>query len=697
MSEVKKSDLIYFQNELLQDLKKLDIKYTEKMTQIITTFQNNKLLTDQKFEVYNDKISAILKSIESNQEFQNLKLRIEKLKSSTSEENTKISNKIVYIERDLSDISFKYDTLISSFVIVPGLIGKGSKYNNLKSFFEITDKNILDLQNYKEKNGIDLNNYKKKLETLIGQFKLQIDTSQDRYFEFCKERIEEVKKEIFDKFKIIEEKIDNMRLDNGKYSFELIKKSEELENKLNRINNMTNEVDEKMKEEMSKYQKYNKELIKTFESQKEEFKIIKIRFSELSDFIKDVRFLRNLNNYNTQGNNNKEYEPMELLKSSKQLSKKINFNRIQKVTKSEENKYLNQDKEINNNLDDVNNNNFHNETQKEDNKIENNNENKKKFNIKLNIKDKGSNDYIDINSTYNNNLNETKNNDITVNTILKNNNNSNISQNKSRNIDINKYERIKTVTNKNSNFLRQKESHSNSINSINKKKLLIRIQSQFTLQSKNNMTDIRTIIHTQHNFYPKDQNFIANQIDKKVFVEQPKSGKETIKFKKIYEKNKKSDNEDMMKIISKIDKNSNVINTKAYRNINSKFLMIEDKMREINSLTGYKFEKINRQIQRNFDLTNFILTKIEKLEKQKNNYSNKHLNSPLHINTTSESNIPLINNIDKKPIVNNTDLLDRKIKPFLNILDRNKNISSGKILNIIEPYLIKKFKSNNNQ
>ena len=694
MSEVRKSDLIYFQNELLQDLKKIDIKFTEKIAQIIKTLQSNKLITEQKFEMYNDKISEVLKSIESNKEYQNIKLGLENLKIYTNEENTKNCNKISYIEKDVSDLSFKFDNLISSFISAPGLIGKGCKYNNLKSFYENTEKNIIDLQNSKDKNNIDLNDYKKKLETLVGQFKLQIDNSKEKYFSFCKERIEETKKEIFDKFQFIEERIENMRLDNGKHSFDLIKKSEELENRIIRINNITNEVDEKMKEEMIKYQKYNKDLIKNFESQKEEFKIIKIRFSELSEFIKDVRFIRNLNNYNSKGTPNKEYDTMDLLKNSKQISKKLNFNKKQKITETEENKYLN-NQIMNNNLDNIINNNFNNEIPNENNKVENNNENKKKYNIKLNIKDKGANNNINVDSIFNsNNINITKNNyninnNYTINTISKTNNNN------SRNFDNNN-ERMKTVENssKKSNYSRKEDSNPNSNIKTKRKNLFIRIQSQFTLKNQINNQEFQTkITHTQHNFYNKDKNFNEDKIEKNLFVEQPKSGKETLKFRKILDKNKKIDNEEILKIISKIDKNNYLLNSKAYKNINNKILMIEERIKEINNSTKKKNEKINIQIQKNFDLINYILIEIDSL---KSKYSNKYLNSPVHIN---KSNMPFI---DKKTLPNNIDLTDRNSKQnlekrnFLSIQDRHNNISSGKILNIIEPYLIKKFKSNNN-
>ena len=96
--------------------------------------------------------------------------------------------------------------------------------------------------------------------------------------------------------------------------------------------------------------------------------------------------------------------------------------------------------------------------------------------------------------------------------------------------------------------------------------------------------------------------------------------------------------------------------------------------------------------------------KIDKLKKDKKEY-----NSPIQIYTTSDFQIPLLNTFDKKNLINkdikdskdNKDLTERnkiKIKndnlTLLNIKEKHQKISSGKILSVIEPYLIKKFKSN---
>ena len=143
MVEVKKSDFIYFQNEFLQDLKKLDIKFNEKISELIKTFENQKLVSEQKFEMYNNKISSLIIMMETNSEHQKIKTEFENFKEKINQNIMINTNKLFYLEKDLSDACFKYDNYFSSLISVPGLIGKGCKYSDVKSFYQLTDKKIL--------------------------------------------------------------------------------------------------------------------------------------------------------------------------------------------------------------------------------------------------------------------------------------------------------------------------------------------------------------------------------------------------------------------------------------------------------------------------------------------------------------------------------------------------------------------------
>ena len=706
MAEVKKSDFIYFQNEFLQDLKKLDNKLTERISQITTNFQNNKLLTDKKFEVYSNKLSELLISLESNSIYTQIKNEFDTFKRQINQKDVASSSKIFLIERNLFDACSKYDKIISSCLSVPGLIGKGCKYLNLKNFLETTDKKISELLNTVNKNNGDFNKYKDKLESLIGQFKFQIDNNQNKYMNFCNEKIADSKKEMDEQFKLFNEKMDRLRLENGKHSFELINRTEELTTKINRINNITNEVDEKLKEELDKYKEYNKELLKVFDSQKDEFKQIKARFTELSEFIKDVRFLRNLNQYN-KGNEN--FDAISFLKKARNLSKKMNFDKPQVVTKEEENKYINNndintsyegEKSNNNNILETN---YKDEDKdeeyknikidenkdinNEEKKIQKNKNDKKKCNIKLNSIDSNANSQK---STI---RNTNKTDKSTNNTLLsaKSRNFKNSINSEKKTNGKRKFESLRT------------ESLSYTIKNLKDKKFFIRTQSQFYFISKNHQEQEFKKTKpqkTQENFHPKNNNFIVQKIEKSIFRKEGDFSQEERKFRYILAKNENIDLNELLSIFTNLNKDNNsnyLVLLKIVKCLNSKIIYLNERINKLKMYHKISLENVNKKIQICIDLNNSTLLKFKKEKFIKKDYPK--------IYNKYEINIPFINknNNNNNNSHNQKCLTDRqkkkvKIKSLENSSsliiqdDDDKKTSSRKLLRIIEPYLIKKFK-----
>ena len=165
------------------------------------------------------------------------------------------------------------------------------------------------------------------------------------------------------------------------------------------------------------------------------------------------------------------------------------------------------------------------------------------------------------------------------------------------------------------------------------------------------------------------------------------------------ENEEKIDFKELLKVLENNNINNNLIHIEAYKFLNNNISNIEERINKLNNMTKFNFDKIYKKIQIYLDLTNTLLIKIKK-EKSKS-VKKKELNSPIKIYTASEINIPFINSFDKNNPKNNNNLTERKkIKNIdnalfnINIKDKHQTISSGKILSVIEPYLIKKFKNN---
>ena len=696
MNEVKKTDLIYLQNEILKDIASIDKKYSDKITQLTTALKNFQLMSDQKFALNNDKYESLLKKLESNEEIKKIKKEFSDLKRDINQNQMLNNNKLFNVEKDLKNACYRYDDLLSNNIFTPGLIGKGGKYQDLKTFRTHIDKKIAELVIYKEKNILDMKKFKEKTETAINQFNLRSESSENKYFEFCSKKINEAKLELMDKFNILEECINNLKIENGKYSYDLIKKSEDLQNQLNILKNLEDNINNKLKEQAEQYKSYNDDILKLFDSQNEEFKLIKSRFTELSEFIKDVRFVRNLDNYKAKsGQNTPEINTYSLLRTSKKISRKINFDKPQSISKNDEIKInMNNDNNIikieNNKESGIINNQSIKEENMDNNEISNNsiiindeyienyknnenqieqkekekNKEKIKYNIKFNIKEKESN--LNLNNL---NLNSRNNRIKTENNII----NSSIKKNSNNNTLI--------------SFI-----NSSQKKNIEKESFLTRTSQRRKIELtddkdefRGNKSDIYFYKQnkTQENFN-KNKNLKLKKINQNFFNENsyylsPNKTKEVKEF--IFDKDDIKNNNNL------INENNNN-DDKIYEYIDSKILEINKKIKEMQNNNRYLLEKMNKKIDLFVNLNNVLLLKL----KNTKSLTSKQIN----ILTNYEFSIPLLNNNNDKNKMNG-EKIKAKSKESSSIAKINdffqSQQNSAKILKMVEPYLIKKFRS----
>ena len=697
MTEIKKTDLLFLQNELLKDISALDKKLSDKITQLSKEILSQKLLTDQKFELNEEKYNSLLEKIESNEEIKKIKENFTEFTININQKQYLNNTKISVLEKDLKSACFKFDNLFNNNISTPALIGNGAKYKDIKVFREFVDKQLGELIIYKEKNIIDIKKYKEKTDNAIGTLKIKVEANENKYFDFCYEKITEAKKEMLEKFNLLEESLNNLKIENGKYSFDLIKKSEELENQINILNNIKKEVSNKLNEQFEKYENYNNNLVKLFESQKDEFILIKSRFTELSEFIKDVRFMRNLGNYNINGNQNNDFNSTLFLKGSRMLSKKINFDKPQKISKNDEIKYgikieLEDNKENNNITDTIHNNYIINNELKQINDNKEKEKEKESEKIKYNIK-------ANINIPKNLYSPKENNNKLSekvsiINSAVKTN---------SDNISLSLFK----GRNKKNQLIDESVHNKTSIG-----KMKDNNNDEFLIKNK-------SVIYINKQGKTEDNNKNKNIQFKKIH-------KDFIKDNSYFDTNTKNDNDFKFNIIES-DYN-NEINEKItqttdniYRFIDEQILDINKKIKDVHNINKYNIDKMNKKLDFYINLNNVLLLKF----KNPKNLTNKQLN----ILTNYEFKIPLINKSPEKNklkfdkiklnIKENTPILTTKNNRDFSILrdnkdikdskeikeikgkennkeikdDGHKSLTSSKIIKIIEPYLIKKFKN----
>ena len=294
MTEVKRNDLMYFQDEVLSDIKKLESRFGIKLEKAMEQIKNKFDTTEETFTEITNKITELNYSISQINSNNSQLNNIEKFKTKTEETLVIFESKINNLEKDLGNTKYNFEKSVQSSLSLPGVIGDGGKYLNFRNFMEFIYKSVTSLNSFKDVNVIDFKNYKEKLENLISQFKIKFEVVQNKCIEYCNNKFKEFEILLNERVKYVEEKIDNMRIENNKISNNLIEKSKLLKVDINSLGNFKKSVENNLKNEYEKFNELYIEAFKRFERGEEDYKIFKMKFNELSEFIKDIRFRKNI-------------------------------------------------------------------------------------------------------------------------------------------------------------------------------------------------------------------------------------------------------------------------------------------------------------------------------------------------------------------------------------------------------------------
>ena len=310
-------ELNKFKDNILSLLKERDKLYLEKLVEYKIKSEKIKVDYDSMNKIANSKFSKI---IENEARMSSRLDQLDSYESFVSKTNDKLIShevRLTNIRDDFSNATQKYDKIYLDNLELPGYIGRCAKYKNCQIFFLEVIKDLAKLNKYKEKNSIDLKMYKDKLETIISSMNSILDNNNQSQIKYINETKEKILKDCNNMFESVCENMKEIRIENSKYSVDLISQSMDLSKKWDKIEKIRDDLLEKFNYSVNKYQMLTEDTIKSFDEFKTEYSIIRRKFMELAEFIKDVRFRKNI------GENVKKKEIKSMVK--KMLKKRKSF------------------------------------------------------------------------------------------------------------------------------------------------------------------------------------------------------------------------------------------------------------------------------------------------------------------------------------------------------------------------------------
>ena len=346
-------ELNKFKDNILSILKERDKIYLDKLFEYKAKTEKIQSDFDSTNKISNSKFSNII----DNQAQMTSRLdQLNNYESFVHATNDKLISHEVRINNmreDFSNATQKYDKIYLDNLELPGYIGRCAKYKNCQNFFLDVIKNLAKLNQYREKNIIDLKMYKDKLETIINSMNSILDNNNEAQIKYINETKEKILKDCNNMFESVRENMKEIRVDNSKYAVDLISQSMDLSKKWDKIEKIREDLLEKFNYSVNKYQMLTDDTIKSFDEFKGEYGVIRRKFMELAEFIKDVRFRRNI------GENVKKKEIKEMAKKMVRRKKSFDgkdvqlLNDISSIENIDYKKYYNVENINNDNNDDI--------------------------------------------------------------------------------------------------------------------------------------------------------------------------------------------------------------------------------------------------------------------------------------------------------------------------------------------------------
>ena len=734
-------NMIYFKNEILTDINKLENNMNKRITQLNNLLKSNIEENSAKFTKMSSAISELIEIVSDRKNDNEKREELLEMKNKIWNHINENKNKILTLTKDIKDSIFKYDRLIIDNLELPGIVGAKSKFKNMKDLFQYIYYEVVSEKTFREQQNLGNQKYKEKVEGLINTLQLRANEIYKVSNEICTNKLKDFEIMMNTRCETTENLVEKMRVENSEYATELKNKIEGINIDYNKLEQLKSDIDIIINNELKKFRKEVDKNNNSFNEYKNEFNLIKEKFTQLSEFIRDIRFQKNLTSSKRVSIFNKESRNIDFRK--KQINKNINDDAKTVKNDSRENTFISFVDCESNDFDD----------KKDNNSMYNRNFNySEKRVIKSKILDKMKQNHeitFEINKLIKNNNNDKLlvTNEIELNYVIEKDTSSICSSTLSDKNEISpKTERLDHEV-KTFNFI-------NSINSINKTIIdknnkidnnkeikpkkesnkILKLQSVelMAIESKKNNNILKSkesnpkfirnyksyktdcIINLKQNafFYPKLNNNINSnkKINKLLLTDVLNNNKESSlsnnendneKNEKVYPIGRRyssigkkipflpKDNEFQIatnKKLNMIDINSKK-NNDNINNLNTKVDSMENKylylLNKINDLFN-KIKNINIKIAE----TNISISKL-KIKENKNN-ENSSNDFKLFLNKTLKGNSHALSVKLKQNKKRNSNIKIDKLDTSNKL--KLPNDEANIILRKIEPYLIKEFK-----
>lgn len=312
-----KNDLIYVQNELLGDIKNVEKKLELKLKKNNQSFEEYKIALEKKMNYLENAYNILLQKTQNtknNESFNENKIihDINSINQKMEGNFFILKNDVNNVRKELRDSNYKYEKLISDNLKIPGLVGYKSKFTNFGEFLQNLYKIYNDLLKSKTQQESDFIKYKEKMNNAFAFNKSQFEIIENKIGKKLELKLDDFSKNNNEKISLLEERINTISIENGKYSSDLLAKCNDLTDKCNKIDdilkNALEEYNDKFITFKNTYKKLNEKMIEI----EEKYNSFEEKLKSIKDELLTINTIKRISNINIFENRIKDLEKQYL-------------------------------------------------------------------------------------------------------------------------------------------------------------------------------------------------------------------------------------------------------------------------------------------------------------------------------------------------------------------------------------------------
>ena len=289
-----KNDILMFKEETLKDFKEAQNKISGKYQNLNTIISERLEEFEMRIKTYESKVIGLANLINTDTTIRERVNNLMEFKEKTNDTLLTEKIRIDNCRNDLNKNIERIDDILKSSVIYPNIIGGISKFKTFHEFIDYVLSQCSQNITFREKCTLDFKNYKTKLENTISSFNTQINNLLNTTSEYTKTCVKECEDRMKSIYNVYEDRLQDARIENANYAIGLERATDTLKKELENLYIIKKELYEKVDNGIKEVKNDNTRVVKLFSGYKKNFHIIQHKFTQLSDFIKDIRFRTNI-------------------------------------------------------------------------------------------------------------------------------------------------------------------------------------------------------------------------------------------------------------------------------------------------------------------------------------------------------------------------------------------------------------------